>query len=199
MRRGASKSRAGGRERMERQDNALHTGRSKIRGKLDHKATCPVKRFRQGLITSPSCIKLRKHELLRESDDFVSFLPWSWLWTAQGGEPLSVRDLPQIQLRTAQARFQTARIRYLRDLLIRGQTNRVQREGRILAFAVACVLAVSAITIGFHLSHAQRVFRLGIFLQRLLHVCVTEVVAKFHSWLGQPRHFIVIDWHIHVR
>jgi len=54
--------------------------------------------------------KLRKHELLCKSNDPASFLPHAWLWTTQSKHPFRVRDLPQVQLRTAKMCLQAARI-----------------------------------------------------------------------------------------
>src|SRR5947207_3343978 len=54
--------------------------------------------------------KLRKHELLCKSNELASFLPHACLWTTQSKQPFRVRDLPQVQLRTAKMCLQAARI-----------------------------------------------------------------------------------------
>ena len=73
-----------------------------------------------GMLQLSDCAKLRKRELSRKRDDFTLFLPRDWLWPPQREEPLSLRELPEIELRTAKMRLQAARILHLVDLLLIG-------------------------------------------------------------------------------
>ena len=59
--------------------------------------------------------KLRKGELSRKWNDVAWFLPRDWLWPPQSKQPLSLGELPEVELRTAKMRLQTASILYLGD------------------------------------------------------------------------------------
>ena len=66
----------------------------------------------------PSRAKFRKDELLQRRNNFASFFPFAWLWTAQREEPLGLTALPQVKLRAAKMGFEAPRILHCFNLLV---------------------------------------------------------------------------------